>query len=153
MKLCVIAESGNCFLKLTMQWRSPSSYPAIPWGPTSLTLKIHLLGHHNSLLSINRGNQLTNSREQHHRSWAEVIGRVHLQLIYALPKTRYFFRRYIVSTQFGAVLMFNKMGEMQEFLVFPLIVYQEIQNNQQSAHFFFDNDFKRSLCEHDKEVL
>jgi hypothetical protein len=49
--------------------------------------------------------------------------------------------------------MFNKMGEMQEFLVFPLIVYQEIQNNQQSAHFFFDNDFKRSLCEHDKEVL
>jgi hypothetical protein len=47
----------------------------------------------------------------------------------------------------------NQMGEMHDFLVFPLIVYQEIQKNQQSAHSFFDNDFKRSLCEHDTEVL
>jgi hypothetical protein len=83
MKLCVTAESGTCFLKLTMQWCSPGAYPAIPWGLTSLTLNIHLLGHHNSLLSINKVNQMTQSRKQQHRSLAEVNGRVHLQLIYA----------------------------------------------------------------------
>lgn len=68
MKLCVVAESGNCFFKLTIHWPSLNAYPAIPWGLTSLTRSIQHCGHHNSLWIINKGNQLIHSREQHHRS-------------------------------------------------------------------------------------
>jgi hypothetical protein len=66
MRLCVIAESGNSFFKLTMQWRSPSAYPAIPWGLTSITLNIQHFCYHNSLWIINKGNQVTKTLEQHH---------------------------------------------------------------------------------------
>jgi len=68
MKLCVITESGKFFFKLTMPWRLPSAYPAIPWDLTSLTLIIQHFGHHNSLWIINKENQLTHSREKYHRT-------------------------------------------------------------------------------------
>lgn len=45
MKLCVVAESGNCVFKLTIHWPSLSVYSAIPWGLTSLTVTIQHCGH------------------------------------------------------------------------------------------------------------
>ena len=68
MKRCIIAESDNCFFKLSTEWRSPSAHPSVPWGLNSLTLSIQHFGHHDSLWIINKGNQLTHIREQHNQS-------------------------------------------------------------------------------------